>query len=87
MLTSLAEGRVAVLLEGGYNLKSVSESMLACVKALLGDSLRTPKVREVKREATATLHRVATYLLPNWNSIDVNIEYVVNIVRAFGGRH
>jgi acetoin utilization deacetylase AcuC-like enzyme len=86
MLFSLAEVRVALLLEGGYNLQSTSDCMVMCVRVLLKESLRTSKVRGVKREATAALLRVATYLLSHWNSIDVNIEYVMNNVRAFGGR-
>jgi hypothetical protein len=64
MLTSLAEGRVAVLLEGGFNLTSTAESMLACVKALLGDSLRMPKVEGLKPDANAVLQFAASYLLP-----------------------
>jgi acetoin utilization deacetylase AcuC-like enzyme len=36
-LQGLAGGRVVVALEGGYNLSSISNSMAACVKALLGD--------------------------------------------------
>ncbi len=32
MLTSLAGGRVAILLEGGYNLSSISHSMTMCCK-------------------------------------------------------
>jgi hypothetical protein len=84
ILFSLAEVRVALC--GGYNLQSTSDCMVMCVRALLKESLRTSKVGRVKREATAALLRVATYLLPHWNSIDVNIEYVMNNVRAFGGR-
>ncbi|XP_070571561.1 histone deacetylase 6-like [Ptychodera flava] len=38
MLTSLASGRVVVVLEGGYNLISISRSMAMCTKILLGDT-------------------------------------------------
>ena len=38
-LSSLAEGKVIVALEGGYNLKAVSESSVACAKVLLGHRL------------------------------------------------
>lgn len=34
----LANGRVVLALEGGYNLTSISESYLACMQAMLGDS-------------------------------------------------
>jgi acetoin utilization deacetylase AcuC-like enzyme len=38
-LSSLAEGKVIVALEGGYNLKAVSRSSVACAKVLLGHPL------------------------------------------------
>ena len=38
-LTSLANGRLILCLEGGYNLNSVSYAMTMCTKALLGDPL------------------------------------------------
>ncbi|KAK6360769.1 Histone deacetylase hda1 [Orbilia blumenaviensis] len=54
MLMSLANGRVAVCLEGGYNLNSISNSALAVAKTLMGeppeplhDVHASPKVVEV----------------------------------------
>ncbi|XP_055523218.1 histone deacetylase 6 isoform X2 [Wyeomyia smithii] len=38
-LSSLANGRVVVCLEGGYNVNSISYAMSLCTKALLGDPL------------------------------------------------
>ncbi|XP_051865000.1 histone deacetylase 6 isoform X3 [Pristis pectinata] len=38
MLQSLAGGRVVMVLEGGYNLTSISESMSMCTRTLLGDT-------------------------------------------------
>uniref|UniRef100_A0AAG5DL14 Protein deacetylase HDAC6 n=1 Tax=Anopheles atroparvus TaxID=41427 RepID=A0AAG5DL14_ANOAO len=38
-LTALANGRVIVCLEGGYNVNSISHAMAMCAKALLGDPL------------------------------------------------
>ncbi|XP_071441750.1 histone deacetylase 6 [Hetaerina americana] len=38
-LSSLANGKVIVILEGGYNITSTSLSLVACAKALLGDPL------------------------------------------------
>ena len=38
-LSGLAEGRVVVALEGGYNLSSISEAACMCTRALLGDPL------------------------------------------------
>ncbi|XP_053682261.1 histone deacetylase 6 isoform X1 [Sabethes cyaneus] len=38
-LSSLANGRVVVCLEGGYNVNSISYAMSMCTKSLLGDPL------------------------------------------------
>ncbi|XP_044768347.1 histone deacetylase 6-like, partial [Neomonachus schauinslandi] len=37
LLMGLANGRIILILEGGYNLTSISESMAACTRSLLGD--------------------------------------------------
>uniref|UniRef100_A0A8D2DMH3 Protein deacetylase HDAC6 n=1 Tax=Sciurus vulgaris TaxID=55149 RepID=A0A8D2DMH3_SCIVU len=39
LLMGLANGRIILILEGGYNLTSISESMAACAHSLLGDPL------------------------------------------------
>ncbi|XP_037368324.1 histone deacetylase 6 isoform X2 [Talpa occidentalis] len=39
LLMGLAGGRIILVLEGGYNLTSISESMAACTRTLLGDPL------------------------------------------------
>ncbi|XP_050461613.1 histone deacetylase 6 isoform X2 [Cataglyphis hispanica] len=38
-LSSLANGRIILSLEGGYNINSISHAMTICTKALLGDPL------------------------------------------------
>lgn len=38
-LSSLANGRIILGLEGGYNINSISHAMTMCTKALLGDPL------------------------------------------------
>nr|XP_050853987.1 histone deacetylase 6 isoform X1 [Vespula vulgaris] len=38
-LSSMANGRIILSLEGGYNINSISHSMAICTKALLGDPL------------------------------------------------
>lgn len=38
-LSSLANGRIILCLEGGYNVNSISHSMALCTKSLLGDPL------------------------------------------------
>ena len=37
MLMPLAEGKIVLALEGGYNLESTAKSALACVKVLMGE--------------------------------------------------
>ena len=36
---TLAEGKVILVLEGGYNLESISDASDVCAKALLGDEV------------------------------------------------
>lgn len=39
LLSGLAEGRIVLALEGGFNLTTISYCMTLCAKALLGDLL------------------------------------------------
>uniref|UniRef100_A0A3Q1CMW4 Protein deacetylase HDAC6 n=1 Tax=Amphiprion ocellaris TaxID=80972 RepID=A0A3Q1CMW4_AMPOC len=60
MLMSLAGGRVLLILEGGYNLSSISDSMTMCTSVLLGDpppSLARP-LPPPHRSAVATINEV-----------------------------
>ena len=69
-LTSLAQGKVAILLEGGYNLDSISNSMASCVHALLGDPLSLPKIGPVLPEAAAAIQRVIQWQRKYWTGLD-----------------
>ncbi len=69
LLTSLAHGRVALLLEGGYNFESISKSMSMCVQALLGDPIPTPKVGPVDPGAASAIIRANKYLRPYWSAL------------------
>ncbi len=69
LLTSLASGRVALLLEGGYNLESISKSMSKCVQALLGDPVPSPKVGPVHPGAASAIVRANKYLRPYWTAL------------------
>lgn len=42
-LSSLANGRLVLTLEGGYNVNSISQAMTMCTKALLRDPLVAPE--------------------------------------------
>ena len=74
LLTSLAGGKVAILLEGGYNLHSTSISMTSCVKALLGDPLEPPKIDTVDSGASSAIQRVIKHLLPYWTNLKLSKE-------------
>lgn len=46
LLSSLANGRIIVALEGGYNLTAIAYSMTLCTKALLGDPIPSLQLKE-----------------------------------------
>ena len=50
-LTGLADGKVIVALEGGYNFTSISESMYMCARALRGDPLQQVNLDSPLRQA------------------------------------
>ncbi|KAJ5177286.1 Histone deacetylase clr3 [Penicillium canariense] len=66
MLMTLANGKVAVCLEGGYNFRSISKSALAVTKTLMGE----PPDRLLKtaptRDATETVGRVMNMQAQYW---------------------
>ncbi|ROL48409.1 Histone deacetylase 6 [Anabarilius grahami] len=73
-LMSLAAGRVLVILEGGYNLTSISESMSMCTSMLLGDSpppLDHPP--PPKTSAAVTINNVLRAHAPFWSSLRIQI--------------
>ncbi|XP_056130040.1 histone deacetylase 6 isoform X2 [Lampris incognitus] len=75
MLMSLAGGRVLVILEGGYNLTSISESMAMCTSMLLGDappSLATP-LPPPHHNAVAAINKVIRCHAPYWRSLRIHI--------------
>ena len=74
MLSSLAQGRVAILLEGGYNLESISHSMTMCAKALLGDPLPSPRIEPLNPAAINTIKQVVSHQLPYWSSLSFHVD-------------
>ncbi|KAM9343089.1 histone deacetylase 6 isoform 1-T2 [Pholidichthys leucotaenia] len=79
MLMSLAGGRVVIILEGGYNLTSISDSMSLCTRVLLGDpppSLATP-LSPPRHSAVATINEVIAHLSPYWRSLRIQIPQSV----------
>ncbi|XP_067270492.1 histone deacetylase 6 [Pseudorasbora parva] len=73
-LMGLAAGRVLVILEGGYNLTSISESMSMCTSMLLGDS--PPPLDHLpppKTSAAVTINNVLRAHSPFWSSLRIQI--------------
>merc|ERR1719483_547813 len=70
-LAALAEGRLVIALEGGYNLTSISDSMVMCARAVVGDPLPTPNMcSEVKQSAVDTVRNVILAQLPYWSCLE-----------------
>ncbi|CAK6444048.1 unnamed protein product [Pipistrellus nathusii] len=70
LLQALAGGRVCALLEGGYNLESLSESVCMTVQTLLGDPappLSGPMVPH--RSALESIQSVRAAQAPHWTSL------------------
>lgn len=69
MLMSLANGKVAVCLEGGYNFRAISMSALAVTKTLMGE----PPDRLLPTQATAiavdTVEKVRAIQANYWDCI------------------
>ncbi|KAG9049554.1 Histone deacetylase hda1 [Tulasnella sp. UAMH 9824] len=70
MMSSLANGKVVVALEGGYNLDSISSSALAVAEILLGG--HPPSIPELTASeiATETVWQVSRVQSQYWKMID-----------------
>lgn len=66
MLMSLADGKVAVCLEGGYNLKAISRSSLAVAKTLMGEPPERITIPPINIQAAAILDQVKDTQAPYW---------------------
>jgi histone deacetylase 6 len=67
MLMSLANGKVAVCLEGGYNLQAISRSALAVAKTLMGEPPERITVPPLNRDAAFTLDNVKRIQANYWD--------------------
>ncbi|KAK4241069.1 histone deacetylase clr3 [Achaetomium macrosporum] len=66
MLMSLAGGKVAVCLEGGYDLEAISKSALAVAQTLMGEPPPKMEIPKISREAAKVLAKVQAYQAPYW---------------------
>ncbi|KAJ8017286.1 hypothetical protein DPEC_G00016270 [Dallia pectoralis] len=74
LLLGLAGGRVLVILEGGYNLTSISESMSACTSVLLGNPPPAlPCWSPPHPNAANSINRVIRTHSPYWRSIRIEL--------------
>ncbi|XP_045552485.1 histone deacetylase 6 isoform X3 [Salmo salar] len=72
MLLGLAQGKLLLVLEGGYNLQSTAEGVCACLRSLLGEScprLGSPSIPS--DSALKSISRSISALYPYWTSLQV----------------
>lgn len=84
MLLSLAEGRLAVCLEGGYSLDAISKSALAVSRVLMGeppDRLEETRPTDVGLE---TVQMVAMYQSRYWRCLEPK-DLTKDITDSVGG--
>uniref|UniRef100_A0A8C5ANC5 UBP-type domain-containing protein n=1 Tax=Gadus morhua TaxID=8049 RepID=A0A8C5ANC5_GADMO len=73
LLSPLAGGKLLIILEGGYNLTSISDSMAMCTSVLLGDPpppLATP-LPAPRNSAMATINKVLRCHAPYWKALRI----------------
>lgn len=71
-LMGLANGKVVVALEGGYNLESISRSMAACVGSLLGDPPPPLISLSYSPSAFISIRETIRAALPYWKSLGIH---------------
>ncbi|PKC71437.1 histone deacetylase clr3 [Rhizophagus irregularis] len=69
MLKTLANGKLILALEGGYNLDSISKSALACVKVLLGEPPSKLGPINPNQDCLETIHQVIRTQSKYWNCL------------------
>jgi len=79
MLMSLADGKVAVCLEGGYNLYAISQSALAVARTLMGEPPPKMEVPKINKDAAWTLAKVQAYQAPYWECMRPGVVDVHDI--------
>lgn len=75
-LSALANGRIILCLEGGYNVNSISHSMALCAKSLLGDPHPmlqiVPRWTGINSSALETLRNVMNTQCDYWKCLRFN---------------
>ncbi|KAI1815049.1 histone deacetylase [Poronia punctata] len=86
MLMSLAGGKVAVCLEGGYNLEAISNSALAVARTLMGEPPPQMDMPPISKDAARVLARVQAAQAPYWECMRpgiIDIQRVGNDASRF----
>ncbi|KAI1499437.1 histone deacetylase [Biscogniauxia marginata] len=79
MLMSLAGGKVAVCLEGGYNLQAISHSALAVARTLMGEPPPQMEMPPISKDAARVLAKVQAIQAPYWECMRPGIINVQEI--------
>ncbi|CAO3590224.1 unnamed protein product [Absidia cylindrospora] len=69
LLKSLANGRMVMALEGGYNLKATSVSATACMSVLMGEAPMPLKTKKPSTSAIATVNKVKSIHSKYWHTL------------------
>ncbi|KAI0215600.1 hypothetical protein LSAT2_032362 [Lamellibrachia satsuma] len=77
MLQSLANGRLILVLEGGYNLIVTAEGMTSCVSVMLGDACQSVAVASAPCQSSAL--SAALRLLSELVSVLLSVLFSVQL--------
>lgn len=69
LLKGLADGRVIVTLEGGYNVEAIAECMTACAAVIVGSAPSRPSKGDPSLAALETVHKVLQIQSKFWKSL------------------
>ncbi|GAB2286669.1 Histone deacetylase 15, partial [Dionaea muscipula] len=88
MLSTVAGGKMLVILEGGYNLRSISSSATAVIKVLLGESTECPiECVGPSRAGMRTVVEVLKIQSKYWQSLTPNLTKLQSIWEAYLLQH
>lgn len=74
MLSVLANGKLVLALEGGYNVDSIVKSAHACVEVLVGDEPRHLQLGPASASATSAVQEVIKIQAKHWKCMGFAME-------------
>ncbi|KAL5726035.1 histone deacetylase [Ranunculus cassubicifolius] len=84
LLTTLSSGKLLVILEGGYNLRSISSSATSVIKVLLGDNPGKEMDRVVSTKAgLQTVMEVLQIQMEYWPKLESNLTKLLSEFPSF----